>query len=106
MISKYNNKRLNTQDGWFDSHAEFTRWQELKLLEKAGEIRSLQRQVRFTLIPKCGRLREIVYIADFVYEKAPDWKQVVEDKKGFRSKVYMLKWRLMQFRHGIEILET
>ena len=106
MISKYNNRRTHTEDGWFDSQAELRRWQELKLLEKAGEIRNLRRQVEYELIPRMGGLRPIVYRADFVYEEAPTWREVVEDKKGYRDRLYKLKCRLMLWRHNIAILET
>lgn len=105
LVSKYNNRRVQTPDGWFDSQSELRRWGELQLLQKAGEIQNLRRQVPYELIPKLGRLRAIVYIADFVYEDKSG-KTVVEDKKGFKSRVYMLKWRLMQWVHNIEILET
>src|SRR5437016_3951103 len=80
-VSKYNNRRIQTEDGWFDSQRELRRWQELKLLEKAGQILNLRRQVKFELIPKEGSLRAIKYVADFVYEEKG--KQVVEDSKGF-----------------------
>lgn len=103
-MTKYNNHRVQTEDGWFDSQRELKRWGELKLLERAGNIKNLRRQVPFELIPKRGRLRRIVFIADFVYEE--NGKEVVEDSKGVRTKVYMLKWRLMEFVHGIEVLET
>lgn len=103
-MTKYGNRRQLTPDGWFDSQRELKRWGELKLLEKAGKIKNLQRQVPYELIPKRGRLRKIVFIADFVYEK--DGKTVVEDSKGYRNRLYMLKWRLMEFIHGIEVLET
>lgn len=106
LHSKYNNKRINTPDGWFDSKRELARWGELKLRERAGEIRNLRRQVKYELIPKRGRLRAIHFVADFVYEEAPSWKTVVEDSKGYRNRLYMLKWRLMEWVHGIEILET
>ena len=103
-MSKYNNRRVNSPDGWFDSQREYKRWGELKLLEKAGEIKDLKRQVPYELIPKDGRLRAIKFIADFVYmEKG---KEVVEDSKGYRNRLYMLKWRMMLHTHGIEILET
>lgn len=104
IVSKYGNRRINTPEGWFDSQRELTRWGELKLLERAGKIKDLRRQVKYELIPKIGRMRSIVYIADFVYEE--DGREVVEDSKGHRSRVYMLKWRLMQWRHNIEVLET
>jgi hypothetical protein len=74
----------------FDSKAEFVRWCELRILERSGKIRNLQRQVKFELIPtqreestevykagpqkglpKPGAIIEkgVSYIADFVYEK-------------------------------------
>jgi len=103
-VSKYNNRRVNTSDGWFDSQKELRRWGELQLLQKAGEITNLRRQVPYELIPKNGKLRHIVFIADFVYEE--NGKEVVEDSKGYRNRLYMLKWRLMLDRHGIQVLET
>lgn len=103
--SKFNNRRINTPDGWFDSQRELNRWGELKLLQLAGEISNLRRQVEFTLIPKRGRLRPIKYVADFVYDDK-NGKQVVEDAKGYRNRLYMLKWRLMEFVHNIEVVES
>jgi hypothetical protein len=103
-MTKYNNKRINTEDGWFDSQREFKRWLDLKMLQRAGRISDLRRQVKFVLIPKMGPLREIVYRADFVYfEKG---KEVVEDSKGYRDRVYKLKCRLMLHVHNIAILES
>lgn len=103
-VSKYNNRRINTEDGWFDSKRELQRWGELKLLQLAGKIQELRRQVDFELIPRIGGMRAIVYRADFVYTE--EGKQVVEDSKGFRDRVYKLKCRLMLWRHNIAILET
>lgn len=107
VYSKYNNKRVHTADGWFDSHRELRRWEELKLVERAGKIRNLRRQVKYELIPRVGGHRPIAYIADFVYEDGDkDWQQVVEDSKGFRDRLYKLKCRLMLWRHNVAILET
>jgi hypothetical protein len=103
--SKYKNRRVSTPEGVFDSQKEYRRWCELKLLEKAGQIQELRRQVSFELIPKIGRMRAIRYVADFVYTK--NGGQVVEDSKGgVKTRLYMLKWRLMHWRHGIQVLET
>lgn len=102
--AKYGNRRVNTEDGWFDSQRELRRWGELKLLEKAGELYNLRRQVRYELIPKATGLRAINYVADFCYQQGG--KTVVEDSKGYRNPLYLLKRRLMLWRHGIEILET
>ncbi len=104
VVSKYNNKRVNTPDGWFDSKRELTRWGELKLLERAGEIDSLRRQVDFELVPAGCGLRKIVYRADFVYNERG--RLVVEDSKGYRDRVYKLKRRLMLWLHNVTIRET
>jgi hypothetical protein len=103
-VTKYNNRRINTPDGWFDSKRELARWQELKLMQRAGQITNLQRQVKFELIPKISGFRAITYMADFVYEQ--DGKRVVEDAKGYRNRVYQLKARLMLWRHSIAIVES
>lgn len=109
MVSKYHNKKITVGGDTFDSTKEYSRYCELKLLERAGVISDLKRQVRFEVIPKQeknGRTieRAATYIADFVYTE--DGKMVVEDCKGMRTDVYKLKRKLMLFVHGIEIRET
>ncbi len=104
-MSKYGNIKTITSDGiQHDSIKEANRWCELKLLEKAGKIRLLQRQVKYHLIPKQEGEREVCYIADFVYQE--DGKLVVEDVKGKRTKEYIIKRKLMLWIHGIKIRET
>ena len=123
MISrnKYHNRKYSADGEGFDSKKEYQRWQELKLLEKAGEITELRRQVPFELLPnqrepdkigprggrKPGRIieRKALYIADFVY-KDRTGREVVEDCKGMRTKDYILKRKLLLFRFGIRILES
>lgn len=106
-MSKYYNKITVTGDGiWHDSQKEANRWEELKLLQRAGKIKNLQRQVKFELTPKLADFRASYYIADFVYEDPASGKTVVEDCKGMRTDVYMLKKKMMFWRYGIRILET
>lgn len=113
-MSKYGNRKVTTPDGTFDSVKEYSRWQELKLLQRAGEIHDLQRQVPFVLIPKqkdeCGKVveRELKYIADFVYlaNDGTGWHRVVEDVKGLKTEVYRIKKKLMLYRNGIKIQEV
>lgn len=103
-MSKYGNIKTITSDGiTHDSIKEANRWCELKLLEKAGKIRLLQRQVKFELIPKQDGERAVVYVADFTYTE--DNKFVVEDVKGKRTKEYIIKRKLMLWVHGIKIKE-
>lgn len=108
---KYGNRKVVTEDGTFDSVKELRRWQELKLLQKAGEIYDLQRQVLFVLIPKQtdGKKvieREVKYIADFTYRNRSDNRLVVEDTKGMKTREYIIKRKLMLYRHGIRIVEV
>lgn len=104
MNNKYYNIKTTTSDGiTHDSRKEANRWCELKLLERAGKIRLLQRQVKFELIPKQEGEREVVYVADFTYIE--DDKFVVEDVKGKRTKEYIIKRKLMLWVHGIKIKE-
>lgn len=109
-MSKYRNKKIKTKDGTFDSLREFQRWQELKLLERAGEIGNLHRQTTFGLIPPQrvnGKLieRGVKYIADFTYI-TKNGQFVVEDAKGIRTDVYKIKRKLMLQVHGIQIREV
>jgi hypothetical protein len=119
-MAKYYSKKV-TRDGMtFDSVKEYKRYCELRLLEKAGAISNLQRQVEFELIPaqrepdtigvrggvKKGKTIEqkCSYVADFVYTE--NGKTVVEDTKGFRTKDYIIKRKLMLWVHGIKIREV
>ena len=124
--SKYYNVKTRALDGTvFDSHKEARRWDELLLLQRAGEISDLQRQVRYELIPaqyqtyeryskrgerlKDGvRLleRKVEYVADFVYTIAETGENIVEDTKGVKTKDYILKRKLMLAVHGIRIKEV
>ena len=126
-MSKYHNKKARTADGLIhDSRKEARRWAELQLLERAGVISNLRRQVKYVLIPKQeesfarygangNRLadgtrvaeRECAYIADFVYTK--DGEEVVEDVKGYKQggayDVFAIKRKLMLHVHGIKVRE-
>ena len=122
---KYGNKKIQAGGQSFDSKREYRRWRDLTLLERAGEIKNLQRQVPYLLIPeqrapstevykkgsragqpKPGPVleRRVVYIADFVYQQ--NGETVVEDTKGMRTKEYVIKRKLMLYRYGIRIKET
>jgi hypothetical protein len=105
MRSKYGNRKLVTAEGRFDSIKEWNRWRELKLLERAGQISELRRQVSFELIPKQDGERACHYIADFVYLD-DQGKTVVEDCKGMRTDLYRLKKKLFQWRYDMKIKET
>lgn len=107
-MAKYGNIKTVTSDGIkHDSRKEANRWCELKLLERAGKIKDLQRQVKFELIPKQDGERACYYVADFVYHDVEANKKVVEDTKSSATKteVYRVKKKLMLYVHGIRIRE-
>ena len=100
--NKYGNRKVNG----FDSVKEYRRYQDLCLLQKAGEISNLQTQPTFELIPKQDGERAVKYIADFVYLTKDD-KLVVEDVKSPATKTpaYVIKRKLMLHTRGIRIVE-
>lgn len=104
--SKYHNQKTKTIDGIeHDSKKEANRWMELQMLQRAGEIANLRRQVAFELIPKQEGERSCNYIADFVYLDKTG-KTIVEDAKGVRTDVYKIKKKLMLWRYDIRIKEV
>lgn len=83
--SKYKNEKVVIDGIRFDSRKEAERWIKLKLLQHAGYLKDLRRQVRFELQPsykKNGKtIRAITYVADFVYYDNTERKTIVEDTK-------------------------
>jgi hypothetical protein len=126
-MNKCRNIKVKTSDGVVhDSIKELRRWKELTLLERAGYIKDLQRQVKFVLIPsqyeqgtigkrgaiKKGKLieRELSYIADFVYTDTKTGEMVVEDAKGYKGgtvyALFVIKRKLMLYIHNIQVKEV
>ena len=126
--SKYNNSKVSVDGQTFASRKEANRYYQLKLLEKNGEIKNLENQVKFVLIPaqrepdtkgarggvKPGKIieRELSYIADFVYTDVSTGQMVVEDVKGYRAtdaaayRVFVIKRKLMLYMLGIKVKEV
>lgn len=119
MKNKYHAKKITVGNQVYDSKKEMRRHLKLLDMERKGEITDLQRQVKFVLIPaqrepdtigprggvKKGKLleHECSYVADFVYKA--NGERIVEDTKGFRTKDYVIKRKLLLWVHGIRIKE-
>lgn len=128
--AKYNNKKIVCDGITFDSKKEQRRYTELKLLQKAGEIKDLELQKAFVLIPaqyeyyerygkKGQRLKDgkrcieksCTYIADFTYIDTASGQTVVEDVKGYKDPSsagfakFVIKRKLMLYVYGIRIKE-
>lgn len=108
-MNKYNSKKVIVDGITFDSKKESRRYTELKILEAAGGISDLTLQPEFVLLPpqyvdgKCTE-RAVKYKADFMYTE--NGKTVVEDTKGFKTKDYVIKRKLMLYIHGIRVREV
>lgn len=108
---KYNNRKVTVDGITFDSQKECDHWFKLKARQKAHEIRNLNRQVTFELIPAQKEGNRVVeractYKADFVYIDCKTGETVVEDVKGVKTEVYKIKKKLMRWVHGITIKEV
>lgn len=107
---KYRNKKVMIDGKTFDSTREGKRYQELKLLEQAGQISHLECQPRFKLF--CGQRpilfdsgRQATYVADFAYFDGE--RRVIEDAKGFRTPEYKLKRAIVHAMHPMtKIIEV
>lgn len=105
-MTKYHNIPTTIDGIRFDSRKEANRFYQLRLMERAGEISNLRRQVEYELIPAqktpAGRaVRPVKYVADFVYDD--HGKTVVEDVKGVKTPEFKLKSKLMLWRYGIVV---
>mgnify|MGYP002624224791 CR=1 FL=1 len=113
--NKFRAKKTEVNGIVFDSKKEADRYFDLCMLEKAGEIKDLKRQVEYELIPthvKSDGKKEqkCTYIADFTYINNKTGGFVVEDVKGLKKgasyQVFVIKRKLMLDRWGIEIKEV
>lgn len=99
----------------FDSKAELRRWEELKLLEKAGEITGLVRQPRVASMVIDGRQvvirsagfpngRPARYTADFAYFQ--NGNRIWEEYKGRDDRESRFRRAVVEAMFGIEIIVT
>lgn len=99
-VSKYHNRRVVVEGIRFDSQAEATRYQQLKLMERAGEISGLAVHPRFQILAAMKGQRAIDYEGDFAYFE-PEWPAcIVEDVKGVETAVFRLKAKMFRARYG------
>lgn len=117
---KYHAKPTVVDNIRFASKREAARYAELKILERIGEIESLELQPVFPLRTMlstgtfAGAAQALTgehptigkYIADFRYFRlVPPTGWVVEDCKGFRTPLYKWKKRHVESQYGIQIQE-
>lgn len=123
MRNKFGNHKVTIDGIRFDSRKEARFYLFLKEAEKKGEISDLRLQVPYELIPaiyedqvihlktkdktvtKCVQ-KAVHYVADFVYIETLSGKEYVVDVKGgdaTMTREFILKKKLMKYRHNIDI---
>ncbi len=109
MPSKFHNVRTTIDNITFDSKREAELYLSLKALERAGTIRSLERQVRFPLyaVNINTQKAELVstYVADFTFQDL-DGRTCVYDAKGVKTPVYKIKKKHFELQYGLRIIEV
>lgn len=104
---KYKNSGLHINGMWFASKAEGMRYEQLLALEAEGKIENLECQVRFDV--RVNNKLCCFYLADFRYtvldELGRPLRRPVEDVKGMRTPLFVLKAKLVEASHDIEIVE-
>jgi len=107
---KYGAQRTTVDGITFDSKKEAKRWGELKLLEQAGEIIELRRQVVVPLVGRDGPLwarkgRQMRITVDFGYVEVATGLTVYEDAKGLPTRDYEVR-RAVAAAQGVEVVEV
>ena len=102
-MNKYRNIPKRVDGILFQSTKESRRYSELKALQQAGVIRDLETQPKFKL--EVNGVHITTYYADFRYHDNERRAEVVEDVKGMRTQLYILKKRLMKALLAIEVEE-
>ena len=100
--SKYNAKKVRIDGILFDSKLEGNRYLELKQLLSLRVISDLETHKKYPLV--VNGLEITTYEADFVYKK--NGTEVVEDTKGFLTKEYKIKKKLMKAIYNKDIIEV
>jgi len=103
--NKFQNQKTEVNGITFDSKLEADRFQQLKLMELAGEITNLRLQVEFQIFqgyinPDTGeKTKSSNYVGDFMYTDIHEHKVIVEDTKGIETPDFKLKWKLVQSQY-------
>ena len=101
---KYNCHAIEIDGHKFPSKKEAGRYLILQRDKTLGLIKDLRLQVKYQLNQE-GSF-SYTYIADFVYTDVATGREIVEDAKGYRTREYRKKAKLMKELHGIEVREV
>lgn len=98
---KYRNTPTEVDGIRFASKREARRYADLKLMERAGEIKALRLQPRYPLTVQS--LHVCTYVGDFEYVESKSGRIVTEDSKGVRTQAFIIKAKLFHALYGREV---
>lgn len=104
-MSKYHAVKVKLDGYTFDSKAEATRYQELCLMQRSGDVLG-EIVVHPPFQIEVNGKKICRYEADFQYVSAATHGMIYEDVKGVRTPVYRLKKKLVEACYGITITEV
>jgi hypothetical protein len=111
--SKYHNRKTEVDGIVFDSQKEALYYQELKLLQRAGEVVNIELQPKFELIPPYvndagNKIRATYYRADFKVEYKDGHIEIIDIKPSasFKTKEYRLKKKMFEYKYSMVIKEV
>lgn len=85
----------------FDSILEASYYRDLLLLQKAGEVKYIELQPKFTLQPRFEKngikIDAITYTADFKVQYSNGKVEII-DVKGMVTKEFKLKWKIFEYK--------
>lgn len=101
--NKYGAKPTVVDGIRFASKIEAARWQELRLLERAGEIAALRRQPKYELKVRSEVIGH--YVGDFEYTmgSGEHCRLIVEDVKGMDTPMSRWKRKHLRAQEGIQV---
>lgn len=103
--SKYLNKKIEINGYVFDSQKEADYYCQLKLLQKAGEVKKIELQPEFELLPKFTKnnitYQPIIYKADFKVTYLDGHTEIIDVKgsEAFRTQVYRIKKKMFEYQY-------
>ena len=102
---RYRNRKTEVDGVIFDSKKEAKRWNDLKIMQKKGEISALERQPKYSIEHNGVKICKVR--PDFFYLQ--NGEAVIEDVKSPATRkdpVYRIKFKLLQAFHNITISEV
>jgi hypothetical protein len=104
-VAKYRSKCCVIDNIKFKSIKEAKRYLVHKNDKAKGLIKDYFLQPKYLLVKKNDKNRAVTYAADFKVIKN-DNSEVIEDVKGYKTKDYIIKKKLMKEIYNIDVIEV